>query len=627
MSVCEVISRPPALPPVLDLESRLAREQARAEAAEARIAGLEAELLQARADAERRKWESAEARNKLNSLRATFETNRAKLAAAREELKETRASQASRNVRRLAKKVVHLEALLKQAGIDGGRGHATILRRRISRLKDKVAAQEEEIKELRAEREKLRSARATHAKARFGKTSEKQKKTGTAAGKRGQRKGKPGHGRTKRPALELQAESHDPPPQDRSCSCCGLPYVKNGSHVSGIIEIHVKAHTRLIHRNRWRRGCECPSSPQEVAAPPPARLFANTPYGVSVWSLYLYERFGCCRPLRRVAEWMTDQGLAVSAGTLADATPRLVPLFEPISQAIHDHLLAEEMLHGDETGWRVSALDAIRGTSRSWLWSAASRDAVWFRVDARRSAKAAARIFAGIRPGTILVCDAYSAYKKLVRELEDLLILAWCWAHLRRHFIKAAAGNAGLDTWRDRWLVRIGRIYHLNEVRLKHWDREAAMDAQSRKFVIVQRQLERALARLFALAQKELAGPAGSDRRAKPLASLIRHRQGLSVFLGRPEVPMDNNLIERLQRRAVIGRKLSFGSDSLEGAAFSATMYGIFGTLRMNGICIRSWLDDWLAACAMNGGAPPDDLSPWLPWSMDPDRRRALAAG
>ena len=626
MSICEVISRPPAPPPVLDFDSRLAREQARAGAAEARIAELEAELLDARAEAEARKWESATARNKLNTLRATFEKGRAKLAAAREELKETRASQASRNVRLLAKKVVHLEALLKQAGIDGGRGHATILRKKISRLKDKVASQAEEIKELRVERDKLRSARATHARARFGNKSEKQKKT-IGGGKRGQRHGKPGHGRTRRPALELQAESHDPPPQDRSCRCCGLPYVKNGSHVSETVEIEVKAHTRIIHRNRWRRGCECPSSPKEVTAAPVPRLFANTAFGTSVWSLYLYERFACCRPLRQVAAWMTDQGLAISAGTLAGATPRLAPLMAPLSQAIHDHLLAKEMLHGDETGWRVSALDAIRGTSRSWLWSAASQDAVWFRVDARRNARAAARMFAELGPGTILVCDAYSAYKKLVREMEGAIVLAWCWAHLRRKFIQAAAGNAGLDTWRDRWLVRIGKIYHLNEVRLRHWDREAGVDGQSQKFEIAHRQLRNAVDRLNALAQKELAGPASKDRRAKALASLIRHRQGLSVFLGRPEVPMDNNLIERLQRRAVIGRKLSFGSDSLEGAAFSATMYSITGTLRMNGVDIRKWLDDWLAACAAHGGAAPDDLSPWLPWSMGAERRRALAAG
>ena len=89
---------------------------------------------------------------------------------------------------------------------------------------------------------------------------------------------------------------------------------------------------------------------------------------------------------------------------------------------------------------------------------------------------------------------------------------------------------------------------------------------------------------------------------------------------------MDNNLSERMHRGPVIGRKLSFGSDSLDGALFSAMMYGIIETLRMNGIDVRKWLDDWLSACAGNGGQPPEDLSPWLPWLMDEDRRRHLKA-
>ena len=150
------------------------------------------------------------------------------------------------------------------------------------------------------------------------------------------------------------------------------------------------------------------------------------------------------------------------------------------------------------------------------------------------------------------------------------------------------------------------------------------MDAQPRSFGIARRRLERAVERLFAMAGRELAG---KGRRARAPASLIRHRQGLCVFACRPDVPMAGNLIERLQRRAVIGRKLSFGAGSTEGAAFPATMHGIPGTLRMNDIRIRTWLDDRLAARAANAGAPPDDLSPWLPWSMDADRRRALAAG
>ena len=76
----------------------------------------------------------------------------------------------------------------------------------------------------------------------------------------------------------------------------------------------------------------------------------------------------------------------------------------------------------------------------------------------------------------------------------------------------------------------------------------------------------------------------------------------------------------------VIGRQLSFGSDSETGARFTVMMYSVAGTLALNRIDVRRWLEEWLAACAKNGGNPPNDPEPWLPWSMSEDRRRALAA-
>ena len=623
--VCDVVD-PSALPPE-ELKRLYEREHARAEAAEAEITALKGKLGEAEARGEEWKLESIRARGELNGLRGIFESNREKLAAARAELKELGRSQSAKNLRKLEKKVARLQGLLNAAGIDSGPHTIVGMRKEISRLKAVIAQQAEELEELKAENERLRSAGATHAKARFGRTSEKKEKSGSGSSrKRGQQADKPGHGRTARPDMERKSEAHDPPEAERVCPCCGLPYVKNGSHDSETIEVEVKAHVRIIQRNRWRRNCTCASAPQEVSAPPVPRLFPHTLFGISFWVCFLFERYACHRPLNRVAAWMRDQGLPVSPGTLASSIHRLMPLFAPLSQAILAHLKAAAVLHGDETSWRVQSLKAIRGTSRAWLWCAVSRDAVWFHVDARRNAEAAGKLFAGVGAGTVLVCDAYAAYKKLARVLGGILILAWCWSHVRRKFIEAAAGNDALERWEERWLDRFGRLFHLNRVRLKHYDPELGMEEQSRKFGIAHRRLQRAVDRLFARAEKEVAGPAGSDRRAKALNSLLRHRDGLCVFVDRPDVPMDNNLSERMHRGPVIGRKLSFGSDSLDGALFSAMMYGIIETLRMNGIDVRKWLDDWLSACAGNGGQPPEDLSPWLPWLMDEDRRRALKA-
>ena len=138
--------------------------------------------------------------------------------------------------------------------------------------------------------------------------------------------------------------------------------------------------------------------------------------------------------------------------------------------------------------------------------------------------------------------------------------------------------------------------------------------------------LKAALDSLFADAERELAGLPDEAREGKPLRSLVNHRDGLSVFVDRPRVPLDNNLAERLLRGPAIGRRLSFGSDSETGARFTALMCSVVGTLALSGIDVPRWLNGWLTACARNGGRPPDDLSPWLPWAMSEARRRELAA-
>ena len=148
------------------------------------------------------------------------------------------------------------------------------------------------------------------------------------------------------------------------CSCCGKPYAANGERSTTVVEIEVKAHTRRIVRPRWRRSCDCASSPFEVTAPPVARLFDNTPYGISVWVCILFERFVCCRPLHRVAAWLADMGLAISPGTLADSVKRFVPLFEPVAKAILAHQNQAALRHVDETTWRVQALREEGRSSR-----------------------------------------------------------------------------------------------------------------------------------------------------------------------------------------------------------------------------------------------------------------------
>ena len=223
-----------------------------------------------------------------------------------------------------------------------------------------------------------------------------------------------------------------------------------------------------------------------------------------------------------------------------------------------------------------------------------------------------------------VVCDRYSAYKKLARELGGKVILCWCWAHQRRSFIDCAAGHVRLTRWCQGWIERVAAIYRLNDARLEHCD--PALEHRTPEFDAAQGALNKAVDDLFADAEAELAGLSAKALRAKALRSLLNHREGLCVFVDHPQIPMDNNTAERVLRGPVIGRRQTFGSNSEDGAKFTAIMYSVAGTLSMHGIDVLRWLEAWLKACAKNGGKPPHDLSPWLPWSMSEARKRVFMA-
>ncbi len=499
------------------------------------------------------------------------------------------------------------------------------LRAEVRDLKGENAALVSRVEKLELDLDKLRSTRSVLSKTLYGSRSERQKKPGTGR-KRGQQRGAAGHGRTQRAGLRQKKEPRDPPEEARICPRCGKPYVANGERCTTLFEIDVEAYENTIVRSRWRRTCDCASAPREVTAPPVTRLFETTPYGISVWTCMLYERFVCCRPLHRVAAWLADMGLTISPGTLADSTKRFVPLFEPLAEAILAHQNTAALRHADETSWRVQAYREKGRSSRAWLWTSVSPDAVYYHIDPSRSAEVAMKLFGSTKGIVVLVCDRFSAYRKLARELAGRVILQWCWAHQRRSFIDCAAGRVRLRRWCQRWIERIAEIYRLNDARLEHYDPAHPLGRQSPTFDVAHAKLKKAVDELFAAADAELAGLTDRARRAKPLRSLVKHREGLCVFVDKPFVPMDNNRGELSLRAAVIGRRLSFGSDSERGAGFTATMYSVAGTLAINGIDVRRWLKEWLTACAENRGKPPEDLSPWLPWSMSEERRRELTA-
>ena len=484
------------------------------------------------------------------------------------------------------------------------------------RLRMKHRALRARVKELEGEVERLRSLNRQLQQATYGRRSERRCRSQrrgaavTAPGERrsrGQQRGAPGHGRTPRPALPVVEQVVEAPA--RWCAHCARPYAANGASVTQLIEVEVSAYVRRIHRPRTRARCRCAPASEAVAAPP-ARLFANTAYGVSVWAWFVLECYAYHRPLRAVARALATMGIPVAPGTLADAQSRLLRVFEPLDEAIAERQRPASLVQGDETRWMIQVRGERGENPRCWLWVCVSEDAVRRHIDPPRSARAARVLFAelGEKLPAILVCDRYGAYRKLARELAGRFVLATCWVHARRDFIRAAQRHPKLRAWSERWLKRFAGLYALNARRLAHFVRDAAMSAQPAAFSTAQRRLECNVAELFETAERE--------RRRVP--------EGLSVFVDEPATPMDNNASERALRAPAISRKVSFGSHSETGARLSAVLFSLFATLALAGINRHHWLLDYLQACAGNAGKAPANLDPWLPWAMDDARLQRL---
>ena len=483
---------------------------------------------------------------KLETRKAALEVQPAKLRAIRKALESELAG--LRAVRKtLSKSLSVADADLRRALRRSRRQKATIksLSRENARLRKGAKTSRNRIETLEVQLERLRATGAVLSRALYGRKSEQQDKPGSEH-KRGQQRGAPGHGRTQRPGLDERTEEHNPPPDACVCGRCGQPYAPNGAEESTLVEIEVKAYKRVIRRPRWRRTCECASSPMEVSAPPVPRLFPRTLYGISFWARFLFEHCACFRPVHRVAAWMSAQGLTVSPGTLADSLKRFVPLLEPLAEAILAHQNKAALHHADETSWRVQELRGEDRSSRAWLWVSVSNDAVSFHIDPSRSAEAAQKLFGDALLDTVIVCDRYSAYKRLARLREGKVTLAFCWSHMRRDFVECAAGQVRLTDWCQGWIERIASIYRLNEARLAHYD--PVIKRQTPAFDAAQGALKEALDGLFAEAARELVGLPDPARQGRALRSLLNHREGLSVFVDRPQVPLDNNRAERFLR-------------------------------------------------------------------------------
>ena len=445
---------------------------------------------------------------------------------------------------------------------------------------------------------------------------------------RGQQPGSKGHGRSDRSGLLGVPEVHDLSPGQSCCPVCGEAFAPfPGAEESTILEVQVQAHLRRIQRRRYQKMCRCPQVPGLVTAPPAPRVIPKSPLGVSLWTTVLLDKYLYGRPTYRLCEQLKHHGVPLSQGTLTDGLQKIAGLFEPMISKLYERQMREKRFHGDETRWEV--FEEVEGkTGHRWyLWVMQSASVVFYRMAPGRGADVPKAHFAKLHKDlvdVVLVCDRYSAYKCLAKDY-DALLLAFCWAHVRRDFLKAARSWPELEGWMFTWVEDIRELSRLNAARLEVWDETLRLEQQPAAFGERHHDVELQLSQMHARCEAHLHEPDLHLGKHKVLSSLHNHWDGLTVFVGRPEVAMDNNSAERILRNPVVGRKNYYGSGSVWSAHLAAMMFSVLQTVLLWDLNPQHWLSAFFQACAESGSQSPRDLSAFLPWQMTPERREELA--
>ena len=171
-----------------------------------------------------------------------------------------------------------------------------------------------------------------------------------------------------------------------------------------------------------------PETSAIITARSPARLINRGTLGVSVWVDLIINKYAFGIPVNRQHQSYKQHGLDLAAGTITSGMQTLPALIEPVVGACKERVCSGDRRHADETRW-LQWCDDCEGSQKHWLRVFVSDEAVYFSIIDSRAASVPESII-GDSEG-ILVCDRYSAYKKLAKD-HPLIILAFCWAHVEK---------------------------------------------------------------------------------------------------------------------------------------------------------------------------------------------------
>ena len=409
-------------------------------------------------------------------------------------------------------------------------------------------------------------------------------------------------------------------PEDTNCPCCRSPMHVIGEDAAERLDV-IPAQYRVIVTHRPKYACRACEEAVVQAGAPERLIKGGLPTEAMVASV-LVGKYAWHLPLYRQAQMLAAQGLDLKRSILAFWVGYAAAELKPLHVRLRELILASGKIAVDETVAPV--LDPGRGrTKQGYFWAIARDDRPWggsdppaiaYRYAPGRGAVHALKLLDGYRG--IVQCDGYAAYKTIADKASgEAITLAFCWAHLRRHFFDIAKG--GDAPIASEALERIAAIYAIEKnIRGSSAEERRAVRQNKSKPLVVA---------LKAWLEHQLTRVSAKATIADEIRYGLNHWGGLTRFLDDGRIELDTNIVERGIRPIVLNRKNALFAGHDEGAENWACIASLIETCKLNGVDPQSYFADVLTRLVNLWPASRlDELMPWA-WAAERSAHKLAA--
>jgi len=428
-------------------------------------------------------------------------------------------------------------------------------------------------------------------------------------------------GKKDEPSSQPEAESKGTEDQSSAAKAAG-----HGRNGSAAFESAQKVETK--HR-QLQPGGACPECPngKVYAQKEPQTLIrivqvftAEPPEGVgpekydeTVASMVAQLKYGSGMPFNRLEDLERRLGVPLPASTQWEIVEEAADLLKPAHQELIWQAAQGEIFHNDDTSMKVLKLKRPEGDTRTGVFTTGivsvtseEHKIALFMTGRQHAGENLSDVLEhrdSGRGAAIQMCDALSRnVPKLAAGVE--ILLANCNAHGRRNFVEVAPNFPEECRF---VLETLGEVYGNDALaRDQRLTPEARLKLHQEKSGPLMEQLHQWMTDQLNGHKTEPNSGLG-----KAMTYLLRHWRPLTLFLRQAGAPLDNNLVERAIKKAVLHRKNALFYRTINGAQVGDLFMSLIHTCDLNKVNSFDYLTELQRHAAELLANPTE----WMPWN------------